>query len=75
MQLIEETFLMDLLTTNNMKYRHLLTLKLKVDELMNYCKRMDKKAKIAFTVIKKVYIKFSETQKFINKAYSEKCCK
>ena len=47
----------------------MLTLKLKVDELMNYFKAMDKKAKIALAVIKKVYNKFLETQTFINKAY------
>ena len=36
---------------------------------------MDKKAKIALAVIKKVYDKFPETQKFIDKAYVEECCK
>ena len=36
---------------------------------------MDKKATIALAVIKKVYDKFPETQKFIDKAYVEECCK
>ena len=36
---------------------------------------MEKKAKIALAVIKKVYDNFPETQEFIDKAYIEKCCK
>ena len=36
---------------------------------------MNKKAKIALVVIKKVYHKFPETQEFIDKAYIEECCK
>ena len=36
---------------------------------------MDKKTKIALAVIKKVYDKFPETQKFIDKANVEECCK
>ena len=56
---------------NNTIYRDSLTLKLKVDELINYFEAMDKKAKIALAVIKKVCDKFPETQTFINKAYNE----
>ena len=74
-QLIEESFLIDLLTTNNAIYRDLLTLKLKVDELMNYFKTTEKKAKKALAVINKVFDKFPETQTFINKAYNEECRK
>ena len=59
--------MIDLLTTNNVIYLDLLTLKLKVDELMNFFKAMDKKAKIALAVVKKVYDKFPKTQIFINK--------
>ena len=40
-----------------------------------YHLNMDKKAKIALTVIKKIYDKFPETQAFIKKAYSEECRK
>ena len=36
---------------------------------------MDKKAKIALAIIKKVYDKFPEMQKFIDKADNEECCK
>ena len=36
---------------------------------------MDKKAKIALAVIKKVYDRFSETQEFLDKTYVEECCK
>ena len=36
---------------------------------------MNKKVKIALTVIKKVHDKFSETQEFIDKAYVEECHK
>ena len=74
-QLIEKSFLIDLLTTNNAIYRDLLTLKLKVDELMNYFKTTEKKAKKALAVINKVFDKFPETQTFINKAYNEECRK
>ena len=34
---------------------------------MNFFKAMDKKAKIALAVVKKVYDKFPKTQIFINK--------
>ena len=36
---------------------------------------MDKKAKIALTVIKKVCDMCPKTQAFIDKAYSKECCK
>ena len=36
---------------------------------------MDKKAKIALAVIKKVYDSFPETQEFIGKTYVEQCWK
>ena len=36
---------------------------------------MDKKAKIALAVTKKVYNEFLETRNFIDKAYREECCK
>ena len=67
--------MIDLLTTNNAIYRDLLTLKLKVDELMNYFKTTEKKAKKALAVINKVFDKFPETQTFINKTYNEECRK
>ena len=52
-QSIEESFFIDLLTTNNAVYQELLTLKLKIDELMNYFKSMDTKANTPLYVIKK----------------------
>ena len=36
---------------------------------------MDKNAKIALAVIKKVCDRFPETQEFSNKIYVEECCK
>ena len=60
-QSIEENFLIDLMTTNNAVYQESLTLKLKVDELMNYFKSMDTKANTPLYVIKKVYNKFPDT--------------
>ena len=36
---------------------------------------MDKKAKTALPVLKKVYDKFPEAQEFIDKTYIEECCK
>ena len=60
-QSIEESFFIDLLTTNNAVYQELLTLKLKIDELMNYFKSMDTKANTSLNVIKKVYNKFPDT--------------
>ena len=87
-QSIEESFFIDLLITNNVtRYVNvtplskcncgLLTLRLKVDELMNYFKIMDRKAKIALADIKKFRISFLKLKHLLtkNKACSEECNK
>ena len=70
-----ESFLIDLLTTNNAMYGDFLTLKLNVDELINCFKAIDKIVMIALAVTRKVYDKFPETQTFINKAHNNECHK
>ena len=70
-QSIEESFLIGSLTIDNAIYCDSLTLKFKVDELMNYFEATDKKEKVALAVTKKNHQYFPETQIFINKA----CCK